>query len=120
MVAAIEPEDATARQEDQPPVAHQAGRLIVQEGRDELGVDGQVEIRGQRAEAGRARDRLGQRPLELEQEAPGDVVDPARRVEAQSRADGQQRGHIARGDQQGGRRPARCRRCGARMRPGPS
>ena len=59
VASAIEPEDATARQEDQPPVAHQAGRLVVQQGRDELGVDGQVEVAGQRSEADRARDRLG-------------------------------------------------------------
>ncbi len=79
-----------ARQEDQAAVAHQAGRLVIQQRGDQLGVDGHEQVRGQLAESGGARHRLRRRPFELEQESAGDVVDPARRVEPEPRADGQQ------------------------------
>ena len=82
------------RQEDQAAVAHQPGRLVVQEGGDEVGVDWDEQVGAQAGGSPQAQSSRRRRarpdtlpasggPGELEQEAAGDVVDAARRVESQ-------------------------------------
>ncbi len=101
---AIEAEHRPARQQDQTAVAYQAGRLVIQQRGDQLGVDRDEQVGRQLAEPRGTRHRPRSRRPELQQEPPGDVVDAARGVEPQPRAEREQRGRVPAGDEQGRRR----------------
>ena len=81
---AIEDKRAARRQKHQAPVAHESARLVVQERRDQLGVDRNIERRRQRPQADRAGRSRRRRPIQLEQEAPRDVEDPPGRIESRA------------------------------------
>ena len=82
-IFAIEQQDAAIRREDQPRVAHHAGRFVIEQCGNEIGIDRDVKSRRQRAQTHRTGtcERAGHRPIQDEQEAPRDVEEPVCRVD---------------------------------------
>ena len=89
---AVELQHPSAMQEHQAPVANHSARFIVEQGRYEHGVGGKIQTLGQLSQANGARHGRGRRLFEHKQKSALDREHPPRRVEIETRADGEQLG----------------------------
>jgi hypothetical protein len=86
----VESEDLAAREEHQAAIAGQAVGLVIEQVRDEVGIDRQEQVLSQRAEPDRSRRRLG--PFDqLDEKSASDPVDSRRLVPTQPVGERQKR-----------------------------
>ena len=99
--AGVEAEDPAAGQDDQAPVAGQPLGLVIEQGGDQVGIDGQEQVRARGPAGGR---RPGTAPIDgsasRSRKPPVDVEDPPRGVEAEPAHSREHRRDVPRREQQ--------------------